>query len=85
MLAGGFLLEGAGDKGSGGFSADVAPVDVLGLEVGYRLIPLVDKAQDGELLRRIRGIRKRFAQDGQRLLGFAQRDERGRRLDANAG
>ncbi|MRD73100.1 flagellar biosynthesis protein FlhA [Rhodocyclus tenuis] len=43
--------------------ADVAPVDVLGLEVGYRLIPLVDKAQDGELLRRIRGIRKKFAQE----------------------
>jgi len=42
---------------------DVLPVDVLGLEVGYRLIPLVDKAQDGELLRRIRGIRKKFAQD----------------------
>jgi len=42
---------------------DVAPVDVLGLEVGYRLIPLVDKNQDGELLRRIRGIRKKFAQD----------------------
>ena len=43
--------------------SDVAPVDVLGLEVGYRLIPIVDKAQDGELLRRIRGIRKRFAQE----------------------
>ena len=43
--------------------ADVSPLDVLGLEVGYRLIPLVDKAQDGELLRRIRGIRKKFAQD----------------------
>jgi len=43
--------------------ADVMPLDVLGLEVGYRLIPLVDKAQDGELLRRIRGIRKKFAQD----------------------
>ena len=42
---------------------DVIPVDVLGLEVGYRLIPLVDKNQDGELLRRIRGIRKKFAQD----------------------
>lgn len=42
---------------------DVAPVDVLGLEVGYRLIPLVDRAQDGELLRRIRGIRKKFAQE----------------------
>ncbi|MDR0439501.1 MAG: flagellar biosynthesis protein FlhA [Candidatus Accumulibacter sp.] len=42
---------------------DVALLDVLGLEVGYRLIPLVDKAQDGELLRRIRGIRKKFAKD----------------------
>jgi flagellar biosynthesis protein FlhA len=43
--------------------ADVAPVDVLGLEVGYRLIPLVDKSQDGELLKRIRGLRKKFAQE----------------------
>ncbi|GAB4119596.1 MAG: flagellar biosynthesis protein FlhA [Sideroxydans sp.] len=42
---------------------DVAPVDVLGLEVGYRLIPLVDRAQDGDLLRRIKGIRKKFTQD----------------------
>jgi flagellar biosynthesis protein FlhA len=42
---------------------DVMPVDVIGLEVGYRLIPLVDRTQDGELLRRIRGIRKKFAQD----------------------
>lgn len=42
---------------------DVQPVDTLGLEVGYRLIPLVDRSQDGELLRRIRGIRKKFAQD----------------------
>jgi len=36
---------------------------VLGLEVGYRLIPLVDKGQDGELLKRIRGLRKKFAQE----------------------
>ena len=42
---------------------DVAQVDVLGLEVGYRLIMLVDKAQDGDLLRRIKGIRKKFTQD----------------------
>jgi flagellar biosynthesis protein FlhA len=42
---------------------DIAPVDVLGLEVGYRLIPLVDKDQDGELLKRIKAIRKKFAQD----------------------
>ncbi len=40
---------------------DVALVDVLGLEVGYRLIPLVDRTQSGELLRRIKGIRKKFA------------------------
>jgi flagellar biosynthesis protein FlhA len=33
--------------------ADVAPVDVLGLEVGYRLIPLVDRNQNGDLLKRI--------------------------------
>ncbi|HRI93219.1 MAG: flagellar biosynthesis protein FlhA [Candidatus Accumulibacter sp.] len=43
--------------------ADVTALDILGLEVGYRLIPLVDKSQDGELLRRIRGIRKKFAQE----------------------
>lgn len=43
--------------------SDVTPVDTLGLEVGYRLIPLVDQAQDGELLRRIKGIRRKFAQD----------------------
>ncbi len=42
---------------------DVAPVDILGLEVGYRLIPLVDKAQDGDLLKRINGARKKFAQE----------------------
>jgi flagellar biosynthesis protein FlhA len=42
---------------------DVTMLDVLCLEVGYRLIPLVDKAQDGELLRRIRGIRKKFAKE----------------------
>ena len=42
---------------------DVTPVDMLGLEVGYRLIPLVDQGQDGELLRRIKGIRRKFAQE----------------------
>ena len=45
---------------------DVAPVDVLGLEVGYRLISLVDKEQQGDLLERIRGVRKRLSQE----LGF---------------
>lgn len=42
---------------------DLLPVDALGLEVGYRLIPLVDANQDGELLKRIKGIRKKFAQE----------------------
>ncbi|MFC4274291.1 flagellar biosynthesis protein FlhA [Achromobacter aloeverae] len=42
---------------------DVSMVDQLGLEVGYRLIPLVDHAQNGELLHRIRSLRKKFAQD----------------------
>ena len=42
---------------------DIVQVDTLGLEVGYRLIPLVDKSQNGELLRRIKGIRKKFAQE----------------------
>jgi flagellar biosynthesis protein FlhA len=42
---------------------DLAPVDTLGLEVGYRLIALVDKSRDGDLLARIKGVRKKFAQD----------------------
>jgi flagellar biosynthesis protein FlhA len=42
---------------------DVTPVDVLGLEVGYRLIALVDKTRSGDLLARIKGVRKKFAQD----------------------
>ena len=41
----------------------MSQVDVLGLEVGYRMISLVDKTQDGDLLRRIKGIRKKFTQD----------------------
>lgn len=45
---------------------DVVPVDTLGLEVGYRLIPLVDKNQGGQLMGRIKGIRKKLTQD----LGF---------------
>lgn len=42
---------------------DVTPVDTLGLEVGYRLIPLVDRVQQGDLLKRINGIRRKFAQE----------------------
>ena len=42
---------------------DVQLVDVLGLEVGHRLIPLVDHARQGELLGRIKSVRKKFAQE----------------------
>ena len=42
---------------------DVLPVDVVGLEVGYRLIPMVDKNQGGELLGRIKGVRKKLSQE----------------------
>ena len=45
---------------------DVRPEDPLGLEVGYRLIPLVDTKQGGELMARIKGIRKKITQE----LGF---------------
>ncbi|MFL9591057.1 flagellar biosynthesis protein FlhA [Aeromonas schubertii] len=45
---------------------DVMPVDVIGLEVGYQLIPLVDRSQGGELLTRIKGVRKKLSQE----LGF---------------
>ena len=45
---------------------DVQQIDVIGLEVGYRLIPLVDQSQGGELLNRIKGVRKKLSQD----LGF---------------
>ena len=45
---------------------DVQHVDTIGLEVGYRLIPLVDKGQGGELLGRIKGVRKKLSQE----LGF---------------
>jgi flagellar biosynthesis protein FlhA len=45
---------------------DVKPVDLIGLEVGYRLVPLVDKRQSGDLLARVRGVRRKLSQD----LGF---------------
>jgi flagellar biosynthesis protein FlhA len=45
---------------------DVMPVDIIGLEVGYRLIPLVDKNQGGQLMARIKGVRKKLSQE----LGF---------------
>jgi len=45
---------------------DLNPVDPVGLEIGYRLIPLVDKNQGGQLMSRIKGIRKKISQE----LGF---------------
>jgi len=45
---------------------DVQPVDLVGLEVGYGLIPMVDKNQNGQLLNRIKGVRKKLSQE----LGF---------------
>jgi flagellar biosynthesis protein FlhA len=45
---------------------DVRPVDPIGLEVGYRLVPLVDANQGGDLLARIRGVRRKLSTD----LGF---------------
>ena len=42
---------------------DLRPVDTLGLEVGYRLIALVDKERQGDLLSRIKGVRRKFAQE----------------------
>jgi flagellar biosynthesis protein FlhA len=45
---------------------DVDPVDLVGLEVGYRLIPLVDRARDGALVARIKGVRKKLTDE----LGF---------------
>jgi len=45
---------------------DVGPVDIIGLEVGYRLIPLVDRAQGGQMMDRIKGVRKKLSQE----LGF---------------
>jgi flagellar biosynthesis protein FlhA len=42
---------------------DLQPVDLLGLELGYRLITLVDKTRQGDLLTRIKGVRRKFAQE----------------------
>ncbi len=62
---GGQALPAPGDSRELGWE-DVATVDIVGLEVGYRLIPLVDKAQGGELLSRIKGVRRKMSQE----LGF---------------
>jgi len=61
MLPEGVTAEGAAEQ-----EAAIRPLDVLELEVGYGLVPMVDAAQDGELLERIRSIRRQYAQK----LGF---------------
>jgi flagellar biosynthesis protein FlhA len=55
------VTQGVGDDNGDQITA-IRPVDLLELEVGYGLVPLVDAAQQGELLERIRSIRKTFAQ-----------------------
>jgi len=45
---------------------DVPRVDLVGLELGYRLIPLVDERQGGALMARIKGVRRKLSQE----LGF---------------
>ncbi|MEE9343503.1 MAG: flagellar biosynthesis protein FlhA [Gammaproteobacteria bacterium] len=45
---------------------DLTPLDVIGLEVGYRLIPLIDRKQGGQMMDRIKGVRKKLSQE----LGF---------------
>ncbi|SFM93092.1 flagellar biosynthesis protein FlhA [Izhakiella capsodis] len=60
------VIKPAGEAASGAVEAswtDVQLEDSLGMEVGYRLIPMVDHQQNGELLGRIRSIRKKFAQE----------------------
>jgi flagellar biosynthesis protein FlhA len=63
--SGGDVIEGQAENVDVSWD-DVMPVDIVGLEVGYRLIPLVDKNQGGELLSRIKGVRKKLSQE----LGF---------------
>jgi len=60
------LPEGVAAEGAAEQEAAIRPLDVLELEVGYGLVPMVDAAQDGELLERIRSIRRQYAQK----LGF---------------
>lgn len=63
-------VEAAAAAGGAGVSPDgeatwddLQPVDQLGLELGYRLIALVDKNRQGDLLTRIKGVRRKFAQE----------------------
>jgi len=60
------IQEAEEEKESSEEIADLLPIDILGLELGYALIPLVDPEQDGELLERVKAIRRQIALD----LGF---------------
>ena len=53
---------GSGPEGDASWD-DLQPVDQLGLELGYRLIAMVDKGRQGDLLTRIKGVRRKFAQE----------------------
>jgi flagellar biosynthesis protein FlhA len=55
-------LEAPSGEELGDQASAIRPVDMLELEVGYALVPMVDAAQEGELLERIRSIRRQFAQ-----------------------
>jgi len=64
---GGRTVEAGGSEEMGELRwEDVTQSDLLGLEVGYRLIPMVDRKQGGELMTRIRGVRKKLSRE----LGF---------------
>ena len=58
----GDLIAAAAAEDGGEQISAIRPLDMLELEVGFGLVPLVDAAQEGELLERIRSIRKQFAQ-----------------------
>ncbi len=64
--SGGDGMSADGDEDRDLSWSDVQPVDVVGLEVGYRLVPLVDRTQGGQLLGRIKGVRRKLSQE----LGF---------------
>ena len=64
-VAGSGAAESAADSREVGWD-DVPPLDTIGMEVGYRLIALVDRNQNGQLLARIKGVRKKLSQE----LGF---------------
>ncbi len=58
------LVEAEAQEEPAAEPVDFVPrLDTLSLEVGYRLIPLVDSSSGGELLERIKAIRRQLAED----------------------